>query len=445
MSNKKIEINPALFSVGKTKKKREKTVKPAPLPLISPNLLKNKLLKKIKEYKNKETEDLSNNKKTIPPMVSDGINDKKSNSSSRSTSNVENDLEKYTDEFNESIEYLQSLSKQKKIDNEKRQYDLQKERRREELQKKTLRTSQIYSGGQNTFVNLELPDELKEPLPSVYINSEQLNLNTQQNQSPIQLKSNVDNIPYGVLKGGVKPTFREWNKTQKMNTSVENPQQALIVNSENVALNDREYRLNMLKEKMKHKKMAKISSSIIPQPTILEPSIKVDETNKLDNLFLSQNLIQKPQPPEMTNKNINESQDVEQRDTKENIPTIPLYQPNENNTNNTTGGAIKKIIKKTIRRKYTLGKSKIKKTVGVLLKDKQTRKKILYAHKELKKKPINDVKKYLRDHNLIKVGSNAPNDVIRKLYESSMLAGEITNNNKETMLHNFIKDDDDAN
>jgi hypothetical protein len=276
MSNKKIEINPALFSVGKTKKKREKTVKPAPLPLISPNLLKNKLLKKIKEYKNKETEDLSNNKKTIPPMVSDGINDKKSNSSSRSTSNVENDLEKYTDEFNESIEYLQSLSKQKKIDNEKRQYDLQKERRREELQKKTLRTSQIYSGGQNTFVNLELPDELKEPLPSVYINSEQLNLNTQQNQSPIQLKSNVDNIPYGVLKGGVKPTFREWNKTQKMNTSVENPQQALIVNSENVALNDREYRLNMLKEKMKHKKMAKISSSIIPQPTILEPSIKVD-------------------------------------------------------------------------------------------------------------------------------------------------------------------------
>ena len=62
-------------------------------------------------------------------------------------------------------------------------------------------------------------------------------------------------------------------------------------------------------------------------------------------------------------------------------------------------------------------------------------------HKELKDKSVNDVKTYLRQHNLIKIGSNAPNDVIRKIYESAMLAGEITNNNKETMIHNFIKDD----
>ena len=103
--------------------------------------------------------------------------------------------------------------------------------------------------------------------------------------------------------------------------------------------------------------------------------------------------------------------------------------------------AIKKITKKTIKRKYTLGRSRIKKTVSVLVKDRGTRKIILAAQKDLKRKSINDVKEYLRDHNLIKIGSNAPNDVLRKLYESAMLAGEITNSNSEILLHNFSKED----
>ena len=63
------------------------------------------------------------------------------------------------------------------------------------------------------------------------------------------------------------------------------------------------------------------------------------------------------------------------------------------------------------------------------------------AQKDLKKKTINDVKSYLRDHNLIKIGSNAPNDVIRKMYESAMLSGEITNTNPETLLHNLSKNE----
>ena len=50
MSNKKIDINPDLFNVGgssKTRKKRERKEKPSHVPLISPNVLKNKLLKAI--------------------------------------------------------------------------------------------------------------------------------------------------------------------------------------------------------------------------------------------------------------------------------------------------------------------------------------------------------------------------------------------------------------
>ena len=47
MSNKTISINPSLFSIGgnKTKKNKEKKQKNSIKPLISPNVLKNKLLK----------------------------------------------------------------------------------------------------------------------------------------------------------------------------------------------------------------------------------------------------------------------------------------------------------------------------------------------------------------------------------------------------------------
>ena len=82
-------------------------------------------------------------------------------------------------------------------------------------------------------------------------------------------------------------------------------------------------------------------------------------------------------------------------------------------------------------------KSKTKKIVSVLLKDNKTQKNIINAQKELKRQNMNDVKYYLKNHNLIKIGSNAPNDVIRKIYESSILAGEITNNNSDILLHNF--------
>ena len=54
---------------------------------------------------------------------------------------------------------------------------------------------------------------------------------------------------------------------------------------------------------------------------------------------------------------------------------------------------------------------------------------------------LKDCKKYLQIHNLIKIGGGAPNDVIRATYESAMMAGEITNINKDTLLNNMLKED----
>ena len=98
MSNKTISINPSLFSMGgsKTKKNRDKKIKPTAVPLISPSVLKNKLLKRIKEHKQKETQDLPNNKRKLHDNKPD-----------ESLKNFDNEMIKFNDEFSDSINYLQ--------------------------------------------------------------------------------------------------------------------------------------------------------------------------------------------------------------------------------------------------------------------------------------------------------------------------------------------------
>lgn len=419
MSFKKIDINPSLFSLsgGTSKTKKVRPSKPI-APLISPNVLKNKLLKRIKEHKNRENNDSTNFKK-------EDNNVDNNSSKINLPKEYDNDIVKYSDEFADSINYLQHLSKEKKINDEKAIYEKKREKRIAELNNSTLKnyhfnnhTTDNLSSKNAPFVYNELPDDLKEPL--IKVNHEQLPIS---NENPLNIKYKVDSIlPYGVLKGGFKPTMREWNKTIKNKNILD-----LNATTTTNILNDREQKLHALKNKIKEKYEQK------EQPV-------TNNTNILHN----QSFINEPQ-------NINNEKDKQ----------IPLLAPTPNidTSNRSSGGGhddsgrdgsgvsnnsniVKQICKKTIRRKYTLGKSKIKKKVAVLLKDRNTRKKVILAQKELKEKSINEIKNYLRDHNLIKIGSNAPNDIIRKLYESAVLTGELNNNNKDTMLHNFTKNND---
>ena len=393
---KTIQINPDLFNIhsNKTRKNRggeSKSSTSLVKPIISPNILKNKLLKRIKEHKRKENEPSLEKPK------------------------IAADLNQYTDEFNDSIEYLQSLSKQKKIQDEKELY----EKKRESLQNKTLKNTHSYGYGYDYAgvpnVNIDLPDDLKESFISVNSQDTPIHINN------TNLSKN--DVPYGILKGGEKPTFREWNKT-KRNLEVTDPNSAIILNSSTI--NEREKRLLLLKEKIKQKQLleAKYNESL----------------DSLENRLMTENLIQKPSSSSSLvvtspTNSVVESLAPVLNSIENSIPLVPKEREQEITTNK------KRIFKKTIKRKYTLGKSKIKKSVAILVKDRFTRKKIISAQKELKKKPIHDVKKYLREHNLIKVGTNAPNDIIRKMYESAMLTGEVTNNNKDTLLHNFMKED----
>jgi hypothetical protein len=413
MSNKTISINPSLFSVGgsKTKKNREKKPKPTAVPLISPNVLKNKLLKRIKEHKQKETQDLANNKRKLDNVTN-----------VEPVKKFENEMLKFNDEFTDSINYLQTLSKQKKLDAEKKNHEELKQRKKEDLERRTIRN--YHDLNISPSVNIDLPEELIQP--------------TIMEPFKINPPQKLDDVPYGVLKGGLKPSYKEWARTQR-NNIVTNPKASLVIQGGiNSQQNFRENRLNLLRQKIKNK----------------------NEETKIDPI-LSENLIKKPQQVSQfittpTTTITTPTTTITTPTTTITTPTTTITTPTTTITTPTTtaitvptsiplqtGGKIigtKHITKKTIKRKYTLGRSNIKKTVSVLIKDRGTRKKVLTAQKDLKRKNINDIKLYLREHNLIKIGSNAPNDVLRKLYESAMLSGEITNSNAETLLHNLSKE-----
>jgi hypothetical protein len=362
MSKKTIKINPELFQLSseKTKKNREKKQRPLIPPIINPNSIKKQLLNKIKEHKSHEKK--NQDKKT----------------------SIEDSSRDFSDEFQDSIDYLSSLSKQKK-----------------ESDNSLKRQSNTYSSYNDApYVEIDWPEELND-------------------SPPIKINQIDNNVPYGCLKNGSKPTYRAWkeNQTRKNYTPnlVENihsyeepePQQEPIQNLQpNAFVAERERKLAILKNKLKEQQDQEKEKQLFNTPLIVKPSLTMNS-------------------PSITN-----SPSIPNHQTSYN-EKLPVKKEEEPQTIS---------IKRTIRRKYKLGKSIKHRKVGILIKDKHTRKRIIDAEKELKKKHIQDVKKYLKDHGLIKPGSNAPNDVLRKTFESAMLSGEIANVNRETLMENFLNE-----
>jgi hypothetical protein len=102
----------------------------------------------------------------------------------------------------------------------------------------------------------------------------------------------------------------------------------------------------------------------------------------------------------------------------------------------------RRLQKRTIRRTYKTGKSRIRPRISVLLANKTMRSNVLEKEVLLKQVPIDEIKKYLTKHGFTKIGTTTPNDVLRKMYESALLiCGEVTNYNAETLTYNFLNSD----
>ena len=158
-------------------------------------------------------------------------------------------------------------------------------------------------------------------------------INTQPMENKSSSFSHAPAPPYGCLKGGNKPTFRQYNKTLK---KTHKSNQEIPINTSN----------NFDGHK----------TDVIDTPVINLTSIKFEEDKTFDT-------------------------------RKEKLQNLK-------NMMKTEKPKKRRIKTRRIRRKITLGK--VKNKVGVLVKSKQTRKIIKNEVSVLKKKPIQEIKSYLK-------------------------------------------------
>lgn len=183
--------------------------------------------------------------------------------------------------------------------------------------------------------------------------------------APVPQSTIMKDKPYGVLKNGLKPTYKVWNKSQKSN-------QPLPIN-ESIS--------------------PSLPMSVSP---VVTPSLPVTQSLPVVEVIPFEIKMETKEPePE------NES--------KEKIP-------------------------------IKIGKSKKNKTVNILIPCHKTRKEKSEHHESIRKTSLTTVKNYLKNHKLIKVGSTAPTNLIRQIYENAKCYGEVTNQNKDNLLYNFEKD-----
>lgn len=79
-------------------------------------------------------------------------------------------------------------------------------------------------------------------------------------------------------------------------------------------------------------------------------------------------------------------------------------------------------------------------TVRVLIKDRETYAKIERDKKKIDKRSMSEIRDYLRQRRLYKIGSTAPDDVLRDIYKNAILTGNVENNNSDTLVHNFLNE-----
>ena len=287
------------------------------------------------------------------------------------------------------------------------------------------------------------PNKLKSDLLSKIKNykyNKQINNNDNNNDNDTTNDNHNanHNANITVNKMQIKPTIKSPNKSVSLDTSITEPIDEFTAS------------INFLKELSSKKKTKRITN---------DPSLPVSLNTNFEDIYSSKNTISSDlgeQPkygclknsilptyrewkrntlkkPNVENvETVENVKNVETVENVKNVETVENVENVKNVKNNKTNGF------KTTTYKYYLGKRG--KKISVLVKNNETRKKISGEHNLIKQTNVHDMKNYLKRHNLLKSGSHAPSDVIKKMYEQALLSGDIRNSNKDSLIHNFLSE-----
>ena len=279
--------------------------------------------------------------------------------------------------FNSSLQYFSNLEKKINQENENNQ---------------TLRKMPTITN--EPIIFNELPSEFKLSVPT-----ENCSFNIEQ-PKPIPKYIFPQHPGYGCLKGGVIPTYRTIKNRQG------------IINIPTVA-----------------PLSPAVPSPAVPSPAVPSPAVPSPAVHDSSNSYNSSSFT----PLKQNNSdNKNEIMKAE----------IKHHFTEKTNSINNNLKKIKNMKRKKIyKRTYRVGKSKTAPKIGCLISNKTVRHKIQQGMYELKHTNMKDVRKFLLKKGFIKVGTVAPNDVLRKMYESvATVCGEVQNHNPDNLLYNFIND-----
>jgi hypothetical protein len=398
MEKKVITINPALFKIGKSKTKKSSK------PLVSPKMIKRTLINRIKERK-KPSESGTKQAKIEPATETEKTK---------------------VDKFKETDTFFSQIIKNRER-GEKSEKTEKSEKENEKIRKNT--TIKTHNPLHN--YNMEPIDKNVEKILF---------------KPNGELSYKIDNdVPHGCLKNGVKPCFKTWKnykhfappppaRRAPVKSYSEEEEVKNIVQSEiNKAINGKtEFSTDLIEkyhnDSEENKPLRILEDvqldSIVDISTQSEPL----QMNQLQPAPLEPTPLQ---PAQLQPEILELYPDSHVAHVAHPEISIETNSPIEMED-------VEVEVKRTIKRKYTLGKVGGKKDVGVLTKNKTSRKNISDYIKDFKKMTHEETKKYLQTCGLLKVGSVAPREIVRKLYENTMLAGEIVNTNSSVLLHNLI-------